>query len=286
MKTKIMISALLVMVIAAVSFWLVWQPSPDTQPSDVLESSQLSSPVISTLEPQAAGTEASAEMDTQEAASTDTATEPTQAPEAPSTPAVVLPPLDDSDAAFVSLAQRLSPKFVAWLLPDHQVRKWVTFVHNIADSKVPAQDRPIHYPIGDFKVDDVFDSFEVEQYFSQRNYQRADALIQALTHIPAQKLVASYQQWSDLFEEAFADLGLEQSFHERLIIALDNIVAVDPLEQPLIALTQPAVHYKYRDAQLENSDALTKLMWRIGPENMHQLQDYATQVRDLLHSPE
>ena len=194
---------------------------------------------------------------------------------------VKLPELNSSDAAFIDIAQKLSPNIVAWLLPEQQIRKWVAFVDNIAVSKVPSLDRPLVYPIGDFIVDEVLDSPEEQQYFSTVNYARADILIDTLTNTPAQQLVRSYQQWLPVFEQAYAELGYDHSFNECLQAALENILAVEAIDQPT-ALVQPSALYKYQDPHLEHSDALSKLLWRIGPDNAEKLQRYANQIQYLI----
>lgn len=209
--------------------------------------------------------------------------EPTTEPksETAEPPSLPLPSLNESDGEFIDAAQTLSPVLVAWLLPEHQIRKWVALVDNLANANVPAQDRPLEYPMDAFLADEVLDSSDEEYYFNESNYQRADLLIDTLVSIPPSKLVSTYQQWLPLLEEAYAELGLEQSFNDSLRQAIANILAIESIEQPA-ALVQPSAMYKYRDSELENADALSKLMWRIGPENLGRIKKYAHQVDYLL----
>ena len=47
-------------------------------------------------------------------------------------------------------------------------------------------------------------------------------------------------------------------------------------EPPMGAtLVRPHIFYQYADPELEAASPLTKWMWRLGPENMLELQDFA-----------
>jgi hypothetical protein len=82
-------------------------------------------------------------------------------------------------------------------------------------------------------------------------------------------------------ENSYRELGKSGSFDARLDLAIDRILAVKPLDASP-ALNQTSVMYKYNDPVLEKSKPLDKLMWRLGEENMRQLQDYLRELKTYL----
>ena len=55
--------------------------------------------------------------------------------------------------------------------------------------------------------------------------------------------------------------------------------------QPLqgdVELKQSIISYQYLDPILEQSSALEKLLWRLGPDNSARLQAYLNQLAPLL----
>lgn len=198
-----------------------------------------------------------------------------------------LPPLPEipknlmeSDTGFTEAAKNLSAKLAAWMTPDHQIRKWVFVIDNIADNKFPVQNQPLDYKIEPFKVqgsegDETF-------YVSKENFNRADALINSITSIPANELVRYYQHWLPLLNNAYDELGRGDSFEDRLLQAIDNILAIEPLTEQA-ALKRPSVFYVYADKDLEKADKLSKLFWRLGPDNTKKVQAYLRTLEPLIN---
>ncbi|MFY9179143.1 MAG: DUF3014 domain-containing protein [Venatoribacter sp.] len=208
-------------------------------------------------------------------------TEPSAAPEVEFIEAPEPEPntltLDNSDQSFLDGVQQLAPKLIAWMTPDQQIRKWVTTVDNFADSKVPLQDRPLAFHIGKYKVDQR----DEQIYVNPNNQHRANVLINSITQIPPQQLVKLYHEWLPMLQEAYDELGRDDHFNERVVDAIDNILAIEPINQ-ISELKQPAVFYVYADKNLEETDKLTKLFWRLGPDNTKKIQAYLRQVKPLL----
>lgn len=190
-----------------------------------------------------------------------------------------LPSLADSDTLWLQLLERVSPTLSTWLIPEHQIRRWVVLVDNLASNRIPYEHRPLNYPMAEFSVIDTND--DETELFNTANYKRADLLVQTITLIPNDQAVALYQNWLPLFDEAFAELGYDVGFHDRLLQAIDNILAVEPIQQPQ-QLKHATVLFTYTAEELEQATALEKFLWRLGPENTRKLQNYLQQLQPLL----
>ena len=80
-------------------------------------------------------------------------------------------------------------------------------------------------------------------------------------------LVAWYVHAYPLFQEAYRQLGYPQGyFNDRLIVALDDMLAAPELASP--APLQPSKsYYVFADPALESLSTGQKLMLRLGPDN-------------------
>lgn len=198
-----------------------------------------------------------------------------------------LPPLADipsrlaeSDAGVLQAAKNLAPKMVAWLTPDQQIRKWVFMVDNIAAGKIPSKNRPLSYDIDKFQVDATAD--EDTFYLSEENFHRAEQLIDVVVQLSPQELIRYYEHWLPLLNDAYDELGRSDSFQDRLLQAIDNILAVEPLNQKVL-LKQPSVFYVYADKDLERTDKLNKFFWRLGLDNTKKVQTFLKNIEPLIN---
>ena len=204
---------------------------------------------------------------------------PPSEPEQPAAPEIIEPPanIDQSDPVVLEAVQDFAPRLVAWLTPEQQIRKWVLAVDNLAGGNVVTQHQPLAFNPGKFQVD----SEDGQTVMSEANYSRAQTLIDTVLEIPPEQLVRYYSAWLPTLDKAYDELGRDNQFEERLRAAIDHILAVEPLEQPP-ELEQPSVFYTYADERLENADDLTKLMWRLGPENTRRIQEYLRELKQSL----
>lgn len=258
-KSRVVIAVVIVVVVAAAIWYLTRQP-PEMRPKQV----------VSAPEQPAAPSQAEQQQ------------APAQPTAQPQQPPVVAPPesLDGSDSTVQSAAQDISPQLAEWMKPDQQIRKWVTTIANVADGKVVDKNRPLSFSVPKFKVDER----DGKTYMSTENYQRAKPLVDTLTSIPPDKLAAYYRQWRPLLEKAYSELGKPGTFHNRLMNAIDEVLAVKPLDHSP-ELKQPSVYYVYADPKLEKASAIDKLMWRLGPDNTRELQQYLRKLQDVLMMP-
>ncbi|MBB3047062.1 hypothetical protein FHR99_001298 [Litorivivens lipolytica] len=169
--------------------------------------------------------------------------------------------------AVTDLAQRL----VRWVTLPEQIRKWVLTVDLMASEKIPYKHSPIKYDKDPFLVLPTGD----ETYVADSgNYSRWNDIVGVVADIPVQDAARYYREWSPLLEKAYDELGKQGSFHERFMVMLDEMRSVS--EPPVGAtLIRPHIFYQYADPELEAASPLTKWMWRLGPDNMLELQDFA-----------
>ncbi len=220
-------------------------------------------------------TEAAAEPTTDESPATTSA---------PSVPPLTPAPTDlnQSDATTREVIKDLSRKeelptsLLQWLTPKEQVRKWVLLVNNVAMGKVPVKNRPLEFSMKPFAVTGTED----QPLLAEANFTRLDPLVNAFVSLDAQLLARYYRAWEPLLQEAYDELGQPGPFRERLLAAIDRVLAVQPLDDMPIRLKQPSVYYRYADPQLEAASDVEKLLWRMGPRNTVRIQ-IQSQLRDL-----
>lgn len=188
--------------------------------------------------------------------------------------------LGQSDAQTRAAVKDLSNKMdtgsdlLQWLTPKEQIRKWVQLVDNVAMGKVPVKNRPLEFTIPAFAVS----GGENQPILSETNFNRLNPLVDAFVALDPDLLARYYQAWDPLLQDAFSELGQPGSFQDRLLEAIDRVLAVEPLQGSAIALKQPSVYYRYADPELEAASDLEKLLWRMGPRSTIRIQ---SQLRDI-----
>lgn len=188
--------------------------------------------------------------------------------------------LSESDIDFIQAVQNLAPKLVTWMTPDQQIRKWVYIIDNIADGNIPIQNRPLAYDMDKFQVDNSTE--EGVFYLSGANFKRTELLINTFTQIPPAELVRYYQHWLPLLNKAYDELGRDDNFEDRLIQAIENVLAIQSLNEK-VALKQPSVFYVYANKDLEKADKLHKFFWRLGSKNTNKVQTYLKKIEPLIN---
>lgn len=198
---------------------------------------------------------------------------------APGAEPVPQPPatLQESGPDAQAAVGELSPRLVGWLTPQEPVRKGVLLVDLVAEGRVPVKNLPVSYPAERFAVE----KRDGEIYLSAANYQRATELIDTITAIPPEQAVRYYRAWRPLLQEAHDELGRKQSFEQRLQRAIQQVLDTKPLTGD-VRLEQPNVFYTYADPELESASDVSKLLWRLGPENTEKLQAWLREVDALL----
>ncbi|HSB97763.1 MAG TPA: DUF3014 domain-containing protein [Spongiibacteraceae bacterium] len=185
--------------------------------------------------------------------------------------------LEDSDGLVRAAVSDFAAQLTQWLTPEEQLRKWVLLVDQIADGKLPLKNRPLSYPMATFMTQRK----DEKLFLDEANYARADLLITVITAIPIEHLADYYHAWRPLLDKAYGEIGGSGGFDKRLRTAIKRVLKVQALPtQP--ELIRPIVYYKYADVNLEAASDIEKLMWRLGPQNAKQVQDYLRKLEPEL----
>lgn len=196
-----------------------------------------------------------------------------QAAKAPAPPREI----DGSDDQVREAATALSPALGQWLQPQHQIRKWVALVDQMARFRLPNKHLPLSYDKEAFLV------IKTEKGMANDpgNFRRWGPLVSAITSLDPKKVAIYYKKWSPFFESSYNELGNPQSFDNQLRTTIEHLLIVEPIPADA-ELRRPKVFYEYADPVLENADPLSKWLWRLGPDNMQVLQNWLRQLQSYL----
>jgi hypothetical protein len=184
-------------------------------------------------------------------------------PEEP--PALPQPPLDESDDEVLGWLNELfgADTVARFFVPERLIRNIVVTIDNLPRERVALQQRPVRPTPRRFLTEGPEESLVM----SPQNYARYAPFMELVRGTDAQTVVALYQRYRSLFQEAYEDLGYPNgSFDARLIEVIEHLLGASELRDP-VALVQPGVMYQYSDPQLERQSAGRKLIMRLGPAN-------------------
>ena len=208
--------------------------------------------------------------------------EPEPAPEpAPAAePEEPLPSLAESDEP---LREELTaatgfPLLETALAADNLAERGVAVVDAVSLGGIRHKLLPLPPPEGKFPVRKV----DSQAVMDEAGYRRYDPYAEAIAEVDALELVAAFNRYRPLLEEAYSMLGYEaEDFDNAVIRALDKIIAAPVIEQPLEVRKVEAV-YKYENPALEKLPPLHKQLLRAGPENTRRIQQKARELRAAL----
>ena len=174
-----------------------------------------------------------------------------------------LPALNDSDAQLKdSLGGVFGRSLDQFLAPKDLVRHIVVTVDNLPRKKTAVQLWPLQATGGALAV-----SGADEVTLSADNFARYEPIMTVLKNADTKQIVAVYQHFYPLFQQAYVELGYPDGyFNKRLIEVVDHLLATPETAGP-IKLVQPGVFYQFADPTLEERSAGQKLLIRMGNEN-------------------
>lgn len=184
---------------------------------------------------------------------------------------IVLPPLDESDAAVRELIRQLTthPSIAAWLATDGLIRNAAVVVSNVADGRSPSGQLKVLSPTGRFAVVER----SGQQFLDPRSYDRYNSLAAAASSIDADGAARLYTALKPRLEEAFRELGRPETTFDRtveraLVVLLQTPIVDDPVR------VEPArvVGYAFVDPKLEALSGAQKQLLRTGPQNVRRIQ--------------
>ena len=193
-----------------------------------------------------------------------------------------LPSLDQSDAmARNSIAGLVGRRaFEASVVPNDLVRRIVATVDNLPRPTAPRRRMPLGRVPGAFAASGSGD----ELALGAANFGRYAPFVRIVEATDAHALVKLYARAYPLFQRAYEELGYPgKYFNDRLMEALDDLVAAPELEAP-IRLARPRVLYEFADPELERRSAGQKILMRIGPENASRVKAKLREIRRELEA--
>jgi hypothetical protein len=151
----------------------------------------------------------------------------------------------------------------SYFYSDRMIRRFVATIDNLPRHDAPAKVRPVKPVGGPFLVERDGNELSI----APANAQRYVNHLKVLSAVDPRLLVDTYVSFYPLFQKAYRELGYADGFfNDRLIEAIDNLLATPDLEPP-VALEQPKVLYTYADKSLQARSAGQRIMLRLGAEN-------------------
>lgn len=191
-----------------------------------------------------------------------------------------LPPLAESDQPMQRALRDLlgNEPVERFVIPEDLVRHIVVTIDNLPEQKVAQRLRPVRPVSGMF----VAGGSEDEPVLDPTNYARYVPLVQLFKSTDTARLVAAYQRYYPLFQDAYANLGHPpQYFNDRVIEVIDHLLATpDVAGQP--ALKRPGVLYEYADPDVESLSAGQKVLIRMGSANATAVKEKLKELRTAL----
>jgi len=196
------------------------------------------------------------------------------APAAPSpsaSPAVVLPPLDDSDAFVRQLAAGLSahPEIVRWLARTALVRTLTVVVVNVASGETPRPHLEFLAPKQRFRTARRPGRLIVPDPAGFAGY---DLVGDAVASVDAAAAAAAFRTLTPLFEAAYVELGHPEGGFPRALDAATKALLAVPVLRDDVELVPHAIGFRYADPALEQLSPAQKQFLRIGPRNVRLVQ--------------
>jgi hypothetical protein len=165
--------------------------------------------------------------------------------------------------------------FEELVYPSELIRRIVATVDNLPRETAPRRVMPVQPVPGAMAVVPTGEQYAI----AATNAQRYAPYVRVFESIDARALVHRYVASYPLFQKAYEELGFPgRHFNDRLILALDNMIAAPELSEPP-ALVRPKILYQFADEDLESRSAGQKIMIRMGPENAAKVKAKLREIR-------
>jgi hypothetical protein len=192
-----------------------------------------------------------------------------------------LPAVDESDDTIVGDLSRLIGKasFGAIFNPKNMVRRIVVSVDNASKHAQISQEFSPFKPLEKgFQTAGKNDALTI----AETNSKRYSPYVSLARTVDTEKLSKLYIHFYPLLQSAYQDLGVKGYFNDRLIAAIDVILATPEINTP-IKLVRAPIHpvYKFADEKLEALPAAQKVLLRMGAENAVILKVKLRELREV-----
>ena len=187
-----------------------------------------------------------------------------------------LPELNESDPQFTqALAEIVGAESLEqYLVKSDVISRFVTMIDGLTSRQVSPQVNPVRPAAGNFKV-----LSEGERVvLSPENFTRYDGYVSLLDGVDTDVLLALYQRYDPLFQQAWEDNGRDGSFDQRLAEVIDELLAT-PDVPGSVYLTKPEAVYVFEQSELESMTAGQKILLRMGSANATVVKEKLAEIR-------
>jgi hypothetical protein len=191
-----------------------------------------------------------------------------------------LPQLDKSDPEInQALADIVGADPLAeFLVKDQAISRIVATIDSLTSRQVPAQINPVR-PAGDKFVVDIEGESVV---MSAQNFARYDGYVALVQGVDSGAMVALYQLYYPLFQQAWEENGGEGSFNDRLLEVIDHLLETPDVPGP-VYLSKPEAVYVFEEPELEAMTAGQKILVRMGSVNAAVVKAKLAEARTELN---
>ena len=186
------------------------------------------------------------------------------------TPAVDVPPLDQSDAFVRDLVRALSshPVIASWLTTDQLIRNFAVSVRNVAEGDTPARHLKTIAPGRPFQVRRERGAI----YIDEASYARFDGHAAAVSGLDPKRMAELYRLLKPRIEEAYREVaGPGADFEHDLRVALRSVIETPVVDRPIELRTRVG-GYDYADPSLQSLSPSQQQLLRMGPDNARRIQ--------------
>ncbi len=193
-----------------------------------------------------------------------------------------LPPIEDSDAAFLdALSPLLGGPAGDWLVREFVIPRLVATIDNLPNARVTRQIYAAAPVAGTLAVAEA----DGRLWLDTGNSARYDAGIALVERVDLRQAVAVYVHFYPLFQQAYRDLGgPPRDFNGRLVEVIDHLLAAPEVTGPLELrpAANGAPRLEFADPQRQAASVGHKAMWRLGPDHAARMKSRLRELRAIL----
>ena len=198
-------------------------------------------------------------------------------------PAIVLPPLDETDPVVRQLIEKLSlhPAVAAWLTTDGLILNFVVVTSRIAGGVTPVAELKAIGPIPRFRPRRAGDDL----FIDPSSYRRYDRYAAAVSSLDARGTARVYTTLKARITEAYERVAPSGGgFDPVLERAIIELLAV-PVVEGEVELVPHGIVYAFADERLQSLSAAQKQLLRMGPQNVRTVQAKLREIASALGIP-
>ena len=200
----------------------------------------------------------------------------------PADDASPMPSLDESDSSVDVALTRLFGKkrFRSLFIVNDLIRRIVVSLDNVTEHQQLTEEF-LFFKL--LKSDFLVSGKGEVRTISSTNSQRYSAYLDLVKSLNLRELVAVYVHFYPLFQSAYEDLGTPGYFNDRVVEAVDHLLATpEPQGEIQVVRLKAQYKYKYLDNSLEALSCGQKVLIRMGRENAEVVKAKLRQLRPLL----